>query len=377
MTVLHGARVVTPDGVLEDGWVRVERAAIAAVGTGTPPDDGPDESRVDLGGGWLVPGFVELHMHGGGGHDAARSPDDLAAAVAFHRRHGTTSTLVSLMAAPVDRLCEQLRWVSALTAAGEVAGAHLEGPFLAPSRCGAQNPAHLSAPDPLVLRRLLDAAHGCLRTMTIAPELPGALDLIGELVAAGVVVAVGHTDATYEQALAGYAAGARLTTHLFNAMPPVSHRAPGAAVAALEADGLLELVNDGLHLHDAVTRLVATPRPHRIALVTDAMSATGVGDGTYVLGDLPVEVRHGRALLSGTERLAGSTLTMDVALRRLVLDVGLPVEDAVRAAATNAAGLLGGAYGAIAPGLAADLVHLDDTWSVQLVMRAGRTQPGH
>ncbi|MGN6605953.1 MAG: N-acetylglucosamine-6-phosphate deacetylase [Jatrophihabitans sp.] len=369
-TVLRGARVVTPDGVLEDGWVAVDDGVITRVGQGAT--DG-----TDLGGGWLVPGFVDLHMHGGGGHDVTRSRDDMAAAVAFHRGRGTTSTLVSLMAAPVDELCEQLTWVAELTRAGVVRGAHLEGPFLATARCGAQNHHHLLMPDPLVLRKLLDAAQGCLRTMTVAPELPGAVGLVHELVEAGVIAAVGHTDASYEQAMAAYAAGATLTTHLFNGMAPVTHRSPGAAIAALDAAGAVELVNDGVHVHDAVTRVVAGPRPDRVVLVTDAMSATGVGDGTYSLGDRTVEVRAGRALLQGTQRLAGSTLTMDVAFRRAVVDVRLPVEAAVRAASTNAAGLLGGGFGAIAPGLPADLVHLDDAFDVQLVVQRGRSQrPG-
>ena len=368
MTVYAGARVVTPGGVIERGWVSVEDGRIVAVGDGARPAD-----ACDLGGGWLLPGFIDVHVHGGGGFDVTKSPDDMRAAVEFHRRHGTTRTLVSLMAAPVDALCEQLGWVRGLVDDELVIGAHLEGPFLSAARCGAQNHAHLLEPDALVLAKLLDAAQGSLRQMTVAAELPGALDLVRELVAAGVVAAIGHTDATYEQASAAFAAGARLATHLFNAMGPVSHRAPGAAVAALDGEAILELINDGVHVHDALVRVVAGAAPDRVVLITDAVSAAGAGDGCYTLGDRDVVVQDGEARLSGSTSLAGSTLTMDDAVRRFVRDVGLPIEAAASAAATTPARLLGidDECGSIATGLAADMVHLDDEFALHAVMCRG------
>ncbi len=365
-TVLAGARVVTPDGVLDPGWVAIDGGRIVDIGSGPAAGE-------DVGGGWLLPGFIDLHTHGGGGFDVTKSGAAMAGAVGFHLQHGTTRLLVSLMAAPVDALCEQLGWVNALVADGRVIGAHLEGPFLAPARSGAQNRAHLLDPDPLVLSKLLDAAQGNLRIMTVAPELPGALDLIAELVAAGVVAAVGHTDASYEQASAAFGSGATLATHLFNAMGPMSHREPGAAVAALDAGAVVELINDGVHVHDAMTRLVLNLRPSRVALVTDAVSAAGAGDGCFTLGDREVVVHDGEARLSGSSALAGSTLTMDEAVRRLIVDVGLPVEVAAAAAATTPARLLGLAdrCGAIVAGLAADLVHLDDDYVLTRVMSRG------
>lgn len=368
MTVLAGARVVTPRGVLDDGWVEVVEGRVSEVGDGAAPD-----GACDLGGGWLLPGFIDVHVHGGGGFDVTQSPDEMRGARSFHLRHGTTRMLLSLMAAPVDRLCEQLGWIAELTADGGVLGAHLEGPFLAPSRCGAQNAAHLLDPDPLVLAKLLDAANGHLRQMTVAPELPGAGELIGELVAAGVLAAVGHTAATYDQASAGFAAGARLATHLFNGMGPVSHRAPGAAVAALDAGVVVEMINDGVHVHDAITRLVTRGMPDRVVLITDAVSAAGAADGTYTLGDRDIVVRDGAPRLAGSARLAGSTLTMDEAVRRLVHEVGLPIEVAAAAAATTPARLLGveDTCGAIAAGLDADLVHLDDELRLRRVMLRG------
>jgi N-acetylglucosamine-6-phosphate deacetylase len=368
MSVLAGARVVTPDGVLDDGWVDVAEGRIVDVGNG-PAADGAN----DLGGGWLLPGFIDIHVHGGGGFDATKSTEAMHGAADFHLRHGTTRMLLSLMAAPVDRLCEQLGWIREVVSGGRVLGAHLEGPFLAAARCGAQNAAHLIDPDPLVLRKLLDAADGHLRQMTVAPELPGAAELIAELVDAGVIAAVGHTAATFEQASAGFAAGARLATHLFNAMSPISHRAPGAAIAALDAGVVVEMINDGVHVHDGLTRLVGRSIPDRLVLITDAVSAAGAGDGDYTLGDRDIEVRAGAARLAGTTQLAGSTLTMDEAVRRSVREVGLPIEAAAAAASTTPARLLGvhDRVGSIAPGLEADLVHLDDECVLTRVMSRG------
>jgi N-acetylglucosamine-6-phosphate deacetylase len=372
MTVLTGARLVTPAGVLDGGWLRLAGGRIAELGGGPAA---PSDDLVPLGGGWLVPGFIDVHVHGGGGHDFTASAREMAAGIEFHRQHGTTRTLVSLMAGALDAMCEQLSWLVALAEADDrIAGAHLEGPFLAASRCGAQNAAHLQPPDRQMLAKLLEAGQGLVRTMTIAPELPGALGLISDLAEAGVVAAIGHTDASYEQAQAGFAAGARLATHLYNAMPPIKHRAPGAAIAALESAALLELVNDGVHMHPAMIRHAAGYGVDRLVLITDAMSATGVGDGTYSLGGLPVTVVDGQARAAETGSLAGSTLTMDGAFRRAVREVGLPIEAAVAAASSNPARLLGidDRCGALAAGLAADLVHLDDDLRVRRVMIGGR-----
>ncbi|MGI8666817.1 MAG: N-acetylglucosamine-6-phosphate deacetylase [Jatrophihabitans sp.] len=371
MTVLTGARLVTPDGVLESGWLRLAGGRIAEVGAGPLLDPGAE----DLGGGWLVPGFIDLHVHGGGGHDFTESAEAMAAGIDYHRGHGTTRTLVSLMAGSLDAMCEQLGWLVGLCAVDDrVAGAHLEGPFLAHARCGAQNVAHLQLPDRQVMAKLLDAGQGLVRTVTVAPELPGATTVISDLVQAGVVAAIGHTDADYEQAQAGFAAGATLTTHLFNAMSPLDHRRPGGAVAALESGAALEVISDGVHLHPAMIRLAARYGSQRLVLVTDAMSATGVGDGSYVLGGLPVTVVDGQARGTGTGSLAGSTLTLDEALRQAVRSVGLPIEVAVAAATANPARVLGIAdrCGAIAAGLDADLVLLDDDLQVRRVMIAGR-----
>ena len=298
--LLAGGRVVTPEGVLTDAWVHVEGDAITSVGASQPAVDAP---VFDLEGAWLLPGLIDLHMHGGGGHSVAGSPEAMQGAVAFHRRHGTTTaTLVSLMTAPVDELCEQLTWAADLARrgpapGGHVLGSHLEGPFLSPRRSGAQNPAHMISPDQAVLDRLVAAAAGSLRMVTLAPKLNGAVALIAPLREQGVIVrAMGHSDASYDQAAVAIRAGANHATHLFNAMPSLHHRAPGLVGAALEAGIPCELINDGRHVHPAivglVARLISCP-----VLVTDAIDASGVGDGTFVLGGQEVRVHEGEARL--------------------------------------------------------------------------------
>jgi N-acetylglucosamine-6-phosphate deacetylase len=373
--LLTDARVVLPDQVLDGGWVLVRGARIEAVGTGP----GPGAAVVnDLHGAWLVPGYIDLHMHGGGGHDVTASLEEMAAAVAFHRSHGTTRTLVSLVTASVDALVQQLGWARELSARGpttdgHVLGSHLEGPFLSPLRCGAQNTDFMLAADRGVLAELVQGGGGSLRCMTIAPELPGALDVVEDLVAAGVVAALGHSDATYAQARAGIAAGARLATHIFNGMRPLHHREPGLVGAALESGIACELINDGVHVHPAVATLVSR-MPHRLVLVTDAIDATGVGDGVFTLGGQRVRVQDGSARLATSSSLAGSTLTMDEAVRRAVTDSGLPIEVASASASGNPARVLGidGQVGAITSGLEADLLVLDPDLRVSAVMASGK-----
>jgi N-acetylglucosamine-6-phosphate deacetylase len=212
--------------------------------------------------------------------------------------------------------------------------------------------------------------------ITIAPELPGALEVVDAAVAAGVVVAVGHTDATYSQSIAAFDRGATVATHLFNGMRPLHHREPGPVLASLDAGAACEVINDGVHVHPAVLRMVADRDAAQLILITDAISATGVGDGEYALGGQRVTVRDGQARLSELRSLAGSTLTMDRAVRRAVFDAGLPIEVAIAAASTNPARVLGLAaeLGAIEVGLRADLLHLDHELRPQRRMRNGQWQ---
>lgn len=367
MTVLAGPRIVTPDGIVDDGYVRVDGETIAAVGTGRP--DG-DVTTVD--GAWILPGFVDIHVHGGGGYTfTTGAPAQARGVAAFHLRHGTTTLLASLVTAPAEVLLAAATAYAPLAADGVLAGVHLEGPYLSHVRCGAQNPAYLREPSTDELDRLIGASDGTVRMVTIAPELP-ALDTIRYLVDRGVVAAIGHTDATYEQTLAGVAAGASVGTHVFNGMAPPHHRAPGPVFALLGAVGVTcEFVADGAHLHDGALAFALGAARGRAALVTDAMAAAGMPDGDYDLGGQVVTVAAGVARLAGRDSIAGSTLTMDAALRRAV-GLGVSLVDAARLTAGTPAAAIGrDDVGALAPGRRADLVVLDDELRVRRVMRAG------
>ncbi len=371
-TLLKGATRIDERGEAADAWVLFDGATIAASGAGAGAPDA--DETVDLSGAIVVPGFVDLHGHGGGGHAYDDGGSELAAALAAHRAHGTTRAVISLVANPLAELRERLAEIAELTASDPlVLGSHLEGPYLATNRRGAHNADYLRTPDSADLGGLIAAAGGTLRQLTLAPELPGALEVIPQLVDAGVVVAVGHTEATAEQTRAAFDAGARLLTHAFNAMPGIHHRAPGPVVAALEDERVtLELVLDGEHVHGGVASLLMGQAPGRVALVTDAMAAAGAEDGDYRLGSLNVSVRNGLAHLSGTSTIAGSTLTQDAALR-VALQIGIPAPAAVAAlTAVPARAIgLGARLGLIEQGYAADIVVLDETHHVTAVWAAG------
>ncbi|HYN93421.1 MAG TPA: amidohydrolase family protein, partial [Pilimelia sp.] len=268
---IHG-RVVTPAGVIAHGYLETAGDRIAAVGpAGTGAPRRPPT-------GWLVPGFVDLHCHGGGGHSFVDGdPAAARAAAAYHRGHGTTTLLASLVTAPVAALAAATRALGPLVDAGVLAGLHYEGPYLARARRGAHDPAHLRDPAEAELRSLLALVPGAVRMVTLAPELPGAAAAIELLAGAGVVPAIGHTAASYAQTRAAVAAGARVATHLFNGMPPVHHRQPGPVAALLTAPEVVcELIADGVHLDDGALALaVAAAGPDRTALVTDAIAAAG------------------------------------------------------------------------------------------------------
>ncbi|TDC51628.1 N-acetylglucosamine-6-phosphate deacetylase [Jiangella ureilytica] len=376
MSVIAGARMVTPDGVVEHGWLRVDGGRIAALGHGPSPTP----ADRDLAGSWLIPGFVDMHTHGGGGGTVVGAdPEAIHTFVATHRRHGTTSVVASLVSGEYDALERDVRALAELTDDGLLAGVHLEGPWISPARKGAHDERTLRAPEPAAVERLLTAGHGTVRMVTVAPELEHGLDAVRAVAAAGAVAAVGHTDATYDTARAAIDAGATVATHLFNAMAPVHHRDPGPIVALLEDERVtVELILDGVHLHPAVAGLVRSATasasgPGRVAFVTDAMDATDIGDGDYVLGGLAVRVEDGVARLVEGGSIAGSTLTMDRAFRFAVERAGFTVPEAVRASSAIPARLLGidDRTGALAPGLDADLVVLAPDLTVEAVMARG------
>jgi N-acetylglucosamine-6-phosphate deacetylase len=386
--LLVRGRVVTPDGVLSPGWITVTADRIDAVGRGEARPG--RQAVVDLDGQWVLPGFIDMHVHGGGGTSFTEgSSHDATNAVEFHRRHGTTSLVASLVTAPLADLEARAAMLAGLADRGVIAGLHLEGPFLSPVRRGAQDPRHMLAPDVAVFERLHAAARGHLRVLTLAPELPGAIAVIEAAARAGVTAAVGHTDATAEVTSEAIDAGAAHATHLFNGMRPLHHREPGAAGALLDRDEVsLEVIADGVHLHDITIRLAARAAgPGRLVLITDAMAAAGMPDASYRLGSMRVDAAGGVARLAGdpakggTGRagaIAGSTATMAGVVRH-ALAAGLPVTVVAAAASTTPARVLGIDHrtGALRPGLAADLVVCDDEFRLRAVMRHGQWLTGH
>jgi N-acetylglucosamine-6-phosphate deacetylase len=375
--VIHSARKVDADGQVDDFWLATEGDRIVATGSGTGWHAYADGAEVtDAGGHRLTPGFIDLHGHGGGGFTYEGGREAILGALATHRAHGTTRSVLSLVANPVPELCANLSLIADLAAEDPlVLGSHLEGPFLNEKRKGAHNAAFLRAPDdPEMIERLIGAARDTLRQITIAPELDGALEAIDVLVEAGVHVAVGHTEATFEQARAAFDRGARLLTHAFNAMPGIGHRAPGPVIAALGDDRVtLEVILDGFHVHPEVAHLAFGEAPHRVALITDAMAAAGSADGDYRLGSLDVVVTNGQAWLADGSTIAGSTLTQDTALKLAVESARVAPAAAVEALTLTPARVLGREHelGRLAPGYLADAVLLDHDWRVRSVWAAG------
>lgn len=351
-----------------DGWLRVNAGRIDEIAAGEPPA-GAESAVID---GWLAPGLVDLHVHGGGGagFQSGRLAD-VEAAAGYHRAHGTTTMLASLVSAPLDELAASCARLHESVAAGLIAGVHLEGPFLSPARRGAHDPAVLMAPDAASVTRLLGS--GPVRVVTLAPELDGGLEAIRRISGAGIVAAIGHTDASYEVTAAAVGAGARMATHLFNGMRPLHHREPGPVAALVEDDRVaLELINDGHHLHPALVRgLLTGDARDRVALVTDAIAATGLPDGRYDLGSQRIVVHDGVSLLDEGGSLAGSTTTLVASVARAVR-AGVAVPEAVAAATRVPAAVLGlDDVGRLEAGCRADIVALTDELELDRVWHGG------
>ncbi|MGW8600211.1 N-acetylglucosamine-6-phosphate deacetylase [Streptomyces sp. NPDC055893] len=367
--VLAGAHVVLPTGIVENGRVIVEGDRIV----GSTAENTP---ALDLTGHWLVPGFVDMHNHGGGGASfTSGSVDEVLKGVHTHRLHGTTTVVASFVTGEMDFLTQRAGLLSELAEQGEIAGLHFEGPFISPCRKGAHDETLLRDPDPADVRKLIDAARGQAKMVTLATELPGGIDSVRLLAEHGVIAAIGHTDASYEQTVEAIDAGATVATHLYNAMPALGHRAPGPIAALLEDERItVELINDGTHLHPAALELAFHHAgAERVALITDAMDAAGFGDGRYMLGPLEVEVKDSVARLVEGGSIAGSTLTLDRAFKRAATIDGLPVESVVQAISANPARLLGvyDRVGSLEPGKDADIVVLDAEFNLKGVMRKG------
>ncbi len=365
--IISAGQVLAPDGPLGPGYLRLDGSRIVEVAAGPAPepvDWAFPESTV-------APGYVDVHCHGGGGASFDGDDADIAVARETHLARGTTSLVASLVTADLATLTAQVERLAGRVEAGELAGIHLEGPWLRPRFAGAHAPELLRDPRLPEVESLLAAGRGTIRMVTIAPELPGALPAIAAITAANAVAAIGHTGCSETICREALAVGARGATHLFNAMPPLHHRDPGPVLALLDDPRVtLELIADGRHVHLDLVRHVMRCAPERVALITDAMAAAGAADGCYRLGGHEVEVRDGVAHLLGTQVLAGSTLTLDDAVQTVVA-AGVPLAQAVRAATAVPADYLGLSAGRLVPGAPANLVLLDERARVIKVMAAG------
>ena len=375
-TLLSGARVITPDSRTEPSDVLIEDGRIAAVSPGLS-GDGAD--TVDLSGAVIAPGFIDVHVHGGGGHPLITTDSgEIEAYARWAVSQGVTSFLATVCAPTPEAALDCLAACANAHEASDGAallGVNLEGPFVSPERRGALPPSWPATPDAETFRRLLDASGGKLRLMTVAPELPGSAEVIREALSGDVRVSVGHTDATYEVARDAFAAGASHVTHAFNAMRPFHHREPGPLGAALEADDVtVEVIADGVHLHPATVRtLVSAFGPERIALITDGVTPAGQDNGTFRIGDVEARLKDGGMRLpDGT--IAGSVATMADVVRNVVRwDVADLAAAATMASATPARALgLGERKGRVAPGYDADLIALTDDLSVAATWVAGQ-----
>ncbi len=372
MPLICAGTMVIDGRVCRPGWLQTSGRRILACGSGAAPGPADDDFPDCI----VVPGFVDMHVHGGGGASYTEA-HGIAGAAGFHLRHGTTTTLASLVTAGPGELIAGVRALAEQTRQGTIAGIHLEGPWLSRAHCGAHDHTQLRNPEPAEIDAVLAAGGDAIRMVTLAPELPGSEWAVRRFVDAGVVAAIGHTGATYEQSRRAVDLGATVATHLFNAMPPLHHREPGPALALLEDPRVtVELIADGVHLHPAVVRLViGAAGTGRVALVTDAVAAAGSGDGSFRLGAVPIEVVSGVARIRGTSTIAGSTATMDQ-LFRTAAGFGLDTDAGLTAAvemtsATPALALGLDQVGSLCPGYDANLVVLDDALHAKAVMVHG------
>lgn len=376
--LITGARVCAPDGLWDPGWLLGRGGRIEALGPRDPPEGlGSKAEQIDAGGARLLPGFIDVHVHGGGGADTMDAdPDSLRHLARFHAAHGVTALLPTTWSASEADLTAAVKAITAAAGPVEggatILGAHLEGPWINAGRCGAQDPAAIRPPDAGEAARLLES--GVVRLVALAPEVDGAEEVIDLCRAGGVVVAAGHTDASYDQMIDAVRRGVTQVTHTFNAMSGFGHRDPGVAGAALAFPGLLcELIADGIHVHPGAMAVLARAKgPEGVILISDATRAAGLPEGPVDLGGRSAH-HAGGAVRLDDGRLAGSALTLDVALRHFAAASGWGWEHLWQATSANAAGALGLAdKGRLAAGADADLVLIDDDWTVRLTVVGGR-----
>lgn len=379
MLVIHSVTLVSSEAAHDEAWIAFEGGTVVANGTGETWRELQPSEVQDARGRILVPGFVDMHCHGGGAAAFDSGDEQLDTALAVHLAHGSTTVIASLVTMTPERTVDCLRsLVAAIPTRPQLAGIHLEGPFLTAEHKGAHEEALLRDPELPIVEAFLEAGDGQIRQVTMAPERHGAMAATRAFVAAGVAVAVGHCSARYDEALAAFENGASILTHAFNGMDDVLHRAPGPVLAAVDrGDVTLEIIVDGTHVHDAVIRMLFDLAPGRVALITDAMSAACAADGRYRLGNLDVDVVDGVARLHGHGSIAGSTLTMDAAFRRAVHHLGRSLPQAVAATSAIPAKALSlhGNVGHLGHGARANAVLLTPELEIEQVWLDGTPLP--
>ena len=353
--IIQASGAIIDGSLLGDLWIETSNGVIASINPGThsKPDSSTD--------GVLIPGFVDIHCHGGGGHYfSATAADSIAAAINAHKKTGTTSLVASLVSESIDDLKAQIRRLVPFYTRGEIVGIHLEGPFLSHARCGAHEPSLLIDPTVTQLQELITLGQGAIKMVTIAPELHGAQEAIAYLASVGVFAAIGHTEGNHQDASIATNNGASIVTHFLNAMNKENTEGSIANFVINDPRLAVELIVDGHHLAFEKVQGLFASIGDRIILVSDAMAAAGNGDGLYTIGALPVEVKDGVARLSSNQKLAGSTLTISQAFFNLINHCGLSLNQAVHATSTQPARVFGlQNRGQIAIGMRADLLSYD------------------
>jgi len=380
ITVIKNGTVITPFRTIKNGVVIFENRKITAVGRESDVKIPKGAIAIDASGKIVAPGFIDIHIHGGGGRDIMEGSYEAINEIAkFVASHGTTAFLPTTVSASRDDLLNAVRAVKKAiergTEGAEVLGIHLEGPYINPEKCGAHDAEYVRPPSPDEIKELLEAANRTIKIVTFAPEVKGSKELVKELGKLGIVASIGHSNATYREAMDAINLGVTHAAHTFNEMRSFHHREPGVLGAVLVRDKLTaELISDNIHVHPvAMKLLVRTKGTDKVVLVTDAIQAAGMPDGKYKLGKQSVIVEKGVCRLESGE-LAGSTLTMDEAVRNAMKLVGIPLRTAIKMATINPAVVVSvdKNKGSLEPGKDADIVIIDDEVNVYVTIVKGK-----
>jgi N-acetylglucosamine-6-phosphate deacetylase len=357
MSIIQASGAVISESLQRATWLEISDGTIKSVNLGIHP--APDQ----VFDGVLIPGFVDIHCHGGGGsYFSAQNKSEIESAILAHRNRGTTSMMASLVSEPIESIQKQIARLLPFYESGEILGIHLEGPYLSPARCGAHDPGLLLYPVLDELKSLLLIGKGAIKMVTLAPELPGAIEAIGYLSNLGVIAAIGHTNGDSEDAIRAVTAGSTVVTHILNAMDKSLLEGSFGATLLADERVMIELILDGEHIPFVQAGLISKEIKSRLILITDAMAAAGSTDGNYSIGHLPVLVRGGVARISTTGALAGSTLTMDSVFKNCIREMGFSIPEAVAATSSNAAKIFGLIdCGDIAVGMRAHLLSYNAT----------------